>query len=245
MKGSAPSPIELGPRDRVFVLTGAGISSESGIATFRDANGLWEQHRVEDVASPEGFARDPSLVWRFYSERRSQALECSPNAAHHALAKLESALGERLFVCTQNVDPLHEAAGSQNLVHMHGELLRSRCSRCKTPSFHDSRAYASIDEVPPCTSCGALIRPDIVWFGEVPFELERIHQELSRATVFVTIGSSGVVYPAAGFVRAVQARKTSLRARAIYVGPEAPENVDGFDEHRIGRASDIVPTLFG
>lgn len=239
------TPLALGPADRVFVLTGAGISAESGIATFRDADGLWEKHRVEDVASPDGFARDPALVWRFYSERRAQCAACAPNAAHRALAALEEGLGERLFLCTQNVDPLHERGGSRRVVHMHGELFRTRCADCDAPGFEDAAAYSSLAIVPGCGACGGRLRPDIVWFGEMPLAMEEIQAELARCTVFVTIGSSGHVYPAAGFVRAVHTRRGAARARTIYVGPEAPANAGAFDEHRLGRAGDVVPGLFG
>jgi NAD-dependent deacetylase len=232
--------LPVGAGDFVFVLTGAGISAESGIATFRDANGLWEKHPVEAVASPEGWARDAELVWRFYSERRAQAVTCAPNPAHTALAELERAIGERLFLCTQNVDPLHERGGSRNVVHMHGELLRSRCERCDLPDFEDLKTYMTAREIPRC-ACGARIRPHIVWFGEVPFAMDVIADALARCTIFVTVGSSGVVYPAAGFVRAVRQRRG---VKAVYVGPEAPENAGVFDECRLGKAGEVVPALF-
>lgn len=186
------SQIAIGAHDRVFVLTGAGISAESGLATFRGADGLWEGHRVEDVASPEAWARDPELVWRFYSLRRKAAAAAGPNPAHLALAALERSLGERFFLCTQNVDDLHERAGSRRLVHMHGELFRSRCARCTRPAFADKRLYESRAEHPRC-ECGGRIRPDIVWFGEVPFHMERILEELQGCTVMLVVGTSGVV----------------------------------------------------
>jgi NAD-dependent deacetylase len=235
------APIALGADDRAFILTGAGISAESGIRTFRDANGLWEEYRFEEVASPEGWRRDPALVWRFYSQRRAQALECRPNAAHVALAELEREIGERLFLCTQNVDPLHERAGSTRAVHMHGELLKSRCESCDAPPFADERRYETLDAIATCR-CGSRIRPHIVWFGEVPFAMDTIGAELARATVFVTIGSSGAVYPAASFVSA--ARHKTPRARTVYVGPETPDNAGAFDECRIGKAGEAVPGLF-
>jgi NAD-dependent deacetylase len=223
----------------VFVLTGAGISAESGIKTFRDAGGMWEEHRFEDVASPEGWERDASLVWKFYSQRRAQALECKPNAAHHALAELERAIGDRLFVCTQNVDPLHEAAGSKSVCHMHGELLKTRCEDCDRAPFYDEQSY--VDRMPKC-ECGSRLRPHICWFGEVPFDLDLIAEKLNACDVFLTVGSSGVVYPAAGFVRAVKHR--SRPAYTIYVGPEVPDNAAGFDECRIGKAGEVMPSLF-
>ncbi len=245
-------PVVVGATDRVFVLTGAGISAESGIKTFRDAGGLWEEHRdgtsapgarrgqhqVEDVASPEGWRRDAQLVWRFYSLRRAQADTVSPNAAHIALGALERALGDRLFLCTQNVDPLHERGGSKRVLHMHGELMKSRCSRCDREPFEDHSGY--LDALPTCDRCGGAIRPHICWFGEVPFEMDTIGEQLQRATIFVTIGSSGAVYPAAGFVRAARA----LGQTTIYVGPEEPENASAFDECRLGKATDVVPSLF-
>jgi NAD-dependent deacetylase len=232
-------PLDVTTPVRVFVLTGAGISAESGIRTFRDAGGLWEEHRVEEVASPEGWAADPALVWRFYSLRRGQAATVKPNAAHVALARLEAAMGERLFVCTQNVDPLHERAGSTCVVHMHGELAKSRCEKGHAPPFDDEAQYLDRESLPRC-DCGGRIRPHICWFGEMPFEMDRITRALSRSDVFVTIGSSGAVYPAAGF--ALQARRAG--ARTIYVGPEEPDNASSFDECRIGKAGDVVPNLF-
>jgi NAD-dependent deacetylase len=233
--------LAVGADDRVFVLTGAGISAESGIATFRDANGLWENYRVEDVASPEGWSKDPEVVWRFYSERRAQAKTCAPNAAHQALAALEDKLATRLFLCTQNVDPLHERAGSRRAVHMHGELFKSRCesARCTSLPFVDAGEYKTLDAIPRCR-CGARIRPHICWFGEMPFEMDLIADALDACTIFVTIGSSGAVYPAAGFVRAAR----DVRARTIYVGPEEPDNASAFDECRLGKAGDAVPHLF-
>ncbi|MGH7439845.1 MAG: SIR2 family NAD-dependent protein deacylase [Polyangiaceae bacterium] len=235
-------PLAVGATQRVFVLTGAGISAESGISTFRDSNGLWEKYRFEEVASPEGWRADPEVVWRFYSARRAQAALCRPNRAHEALARLEKALGDRLFLCTQNVDDLHEQAGSTHLLHMHGELFRSRCESCDRAPFEDRGGYETVARC----ACGARIRPHIVWFGEVPFSMDRIAAELDACDVFVTIGSSGAVYPAAGFVSAVRAR--SLRggrpAITVYVGPEEPENADVFDECRLGKAGAAVPLLF-
>lgn len=224
---------------RVFVLTGAGISAESGIQTFRDAGGLWEQHSVEEVASPAGWAADPSLVWRFYSLRRAQAATVAPNAAHTALAALEIKLADRLFLCTQNVDPLHERAGSRRVFHMHGELMKSRCERDHFEPFDDESTYGDGGELPRCR-CGARIRPHICWFGEIPFHMDAVHEALSAANLFVTIGSSGAVYPAAGFVRVA----SRAGATTVYVGPEEPDNAGAFDECRLGTAAAVVPTLF-
>jgi NAD-dependent deacetylase len=230
------APLRIRNAQRVFVLTGAGISAESGIRTFRDAGGLWESYRFEEVASPEGWAAHPEVVWRFYAQRRAQAATCEPNAAHRALASAEARLGERFFLCTQNVDDLHERAGTTRLLHMHGELFRSRCeAMCRAP-FEDRAAHAAI----PHCACGARIRPHIVWFGEVPMGMDRIERELSSCDVFVTIGTSGAVYPAAAFVARARARAVPC----VYVGPEAPANAHLFDEYRVGKAGDAVPALF-
>lgn len=232
-------PLELGPSQRVFVLTGAGISAESGVKTFRDANGLWEEHRVEDVATPEAFLRDPRLVWRFYSERRQQLAEVKPNPAHLALAKVPN-----LFLCTQNVDPLHERAGSKQVLHMHGEIAKTRCSGCDRDPFEDAAGFY-FDELPRC-SCGSLLRPHVVWFGEVPLGMREIGEALDDCDLFVTVGSSGAVHPAAGFVthlRNVPNRRGRF-ARCIYVGLEKPENARSFDECRLGKAGDLLPGLF-
>jgi NAD-dependent deacetylase len=232
---SSFSPLQVGPSERLFVLTGAGISAESGIRTFRDAGGLWEEHRVEEVASPQGWAVDPEAVWRFYGQRRVQAASCAPNEAHLALGKLERALGDRLWLCTQNVDDLHEKGGSRRTHHMHGELFKSRCESCDRPPFEDRAAHTAI---PRCV-CGARVRPHIVWFGEVPLGMDAIAQALDACSLFVTIGTSGAVYPAAGLVAAVRGR-----ARTVYVGPEEPDNARMFDECRLGRAGEVVPRLF-
>jgi NAD-dependent deacetylase len=232
-------PIRLRKTDRVVVLTGAGISAESGIPTFRDANGLWENHAVEAVASPEGFASDPALVWRFYSERRAGVLSCKPNAAHSALAYLESQL-ESFLLVTQNVDPLHELAGSKNIIHMHGELFKTRCEResCTRPPFEDQRTY--LEALPACT-CGGMLRPHIVWFGEMPFEMHTIKRAVQACDVFITVGSSGAVYPAAGLASEITYRRSSGEsARAIYVGLEEPQNAASFQELRLGKATEAL-----
>jgi NAD-dependent deacetylase len=192
------------------------------------------------VASPDGWAQDAGVVWRFYSERRAQAAQCAPNPAHVALAKLEEALGDRLFLCTQNVDPLHERAGSRRVHHMHGELFRSRCERCDAADFVDAATYSSVAAIPRC-ACGGRLRPHIVWFGEMPLGLDVIANELDRCDLFVTVGSSGAVYPAAGFARQIRSRKG---VRAVYVGPEEPDNAGSFDECRLGKAGQVVPGLF-
>ncbi|HET9250589.1 MAG TPA: NAD-dependent deacylase [Candidatus Eisenbacteria bacterium] len=232
--GSAAGP-------RVFVLTGAGISAESGIPTFRGVNGLWNGWRIEEVASPRAFERDPLLVWRFYSERRAGARDKEPHAGHRALAELEAALGERMFLCTQNVDHLHERAGSRRVAHMHGRLFQSRCSqpRCTLEPFDDDRVYLERDSLPTCPRCGSLVRPHICWFGEVPFELERIEAALLACDLCLVVGTSGVVYPAAGFVEVA----ASKGARTVYIGPEEPGNSEAFDELVHGPASVRLPEV--
>ena len=230
--------LAISSSDRVFILTGAGVSAESGIPTVRDAGGLWRNYRFEDVASPQAWHRDPHLVWDFYSMRRRVASGAKPNPAHFALAALERSLGDRLFLCTQNVDNLHEEAGSSRVVHMHGELFKSRCDSCSRPAFDDAQLYEAPVEVPLC-SCGGGIRPHICWFGETPFHLDRIFAALGDCTVFMAIGTSGTVEPAASF--AAHARG---RAETFYVGPEAPANRFEFDKCFLGKAGELLPGLF-
>jgi len=231
--------VKISSSDRVFILTGAGISAESGIPTFRGVNGLWRNYPIEEVASPDAWVRDPKLVWEFYSVRRRVASSAKPNPAHFAIAKLENALRDRLFVCTQNVDNLQEQAGSRRIVHMHGELFKSRCDTCNRSPFDDFNFYEQPFEIPQC-GCGGLIRPHICWFGEVPFDLDEIYRRLSRSTLFIAIGTSGEVQPAAGLVANV-----ADHARTIYVGPENPANASLFKEHYQGNATDVLPSLFG
>ena len=232
--------IEIGPEDRVFVLTGAGISAESGIATFRDADGLWDGVRPEDVSTPEGWRRDPRLVWEFYSARRKAAADKKPNPAHKALAQLEAAIGDRLLICTQNVDDLHEQAGSTRVLHIHGNLFQSRCESCGRTPFLDRDIH--LDEIPKCRSCNGKIRPNIVWFGEVPLHLDRILRELEFCTIFVAIGTSGVVHPAASFV--ATAKLKGVVRTTCYVGPEEPANRILFNQVILGNAGDVLPGLF-
>jgi NAD-dependent deacetylase len=224
--------------DRLFVLTGAGISAESGLATFRGSGGLWDGHRVEEVATPEAWQNDPELVWRFYSMRRREALAAQPNPGHLALAAMEDRLGERFYLCTQNVDDLHERAGSRRLHHMHGTLFQSRCVRCDVP-FTDHAVYETAASLPRCSECGAPVRPHIVWFGEIPLQMDAIHRELERATVLLVVGTSGSVYPAAGFVHLANRRGI----RTVYVGPEQPLNADAFGEVILGTAADLLPGM--
>lgn len=229
--------IEVSSTDRVFVLTGAGVSEESGIPTFRGVGGLWENHRVDEIATPAGWKKNPRLVWEFYSARRQAARKAKPNPAHIALAKFEKKLQGRLFVCTQNVDNLHEQAGSKNVVHMHGELFKNRCDSCDRLPFDDVGLYVGPTEVPRC-ECGGRIRPHICWFGEMPFELDKIFNALAKCTIFLAIGTSGKIYPAAGFVA-----KVAGRARTIYVGPVRPENAAFFAKRYKGKAGNVVPSL--
>jgi NAD-dependent deacetylase len=230
--------IEISPQDRVFVLTGAGISAESGIPTFRGAGGLWRNYRFEEVASSFAWQRDPRLVWEFYSMRRRVASEAKPNPGHFALAELERRLRDRLFLCTQNVDNLHEQAGSQHVVHMHGELFKSRCDACRRAAFDDVQTYAPPAEIPRC-ECGGQIRPHICWFGEVPFDMDRIVPALDACTLFVAIGTSGVVEPAASFVARIRGR-----SRSVYIGPQEPANKSAFTECCLGKAGEVLPGSF-
>jgi NAD-dependent protein deacetylase/lipoamidase len=232
--------ILIGASDHVFVLTGAGISAESGLPTFRAEDGLWAGFRVEDVCTPDAWRRDPAGVWAFYSARRASGQEANPNPAHLALAELEKALGDRFFLCTQNVDDLHERAGSMRLLHMHGELAKSRCEReCGRAPVEDRAIYQNLAEVGRC-GCGGRLRPHIVFFGEIPLEMERIQNEMAKATLMTVVGTSGSVYPAANFVH--WARQGG--ARTIYVGPEKPLNAQAFTNVVLGKAGEVMPGLF-
>jgi NAD-dependent deacetylase len=232
--------IRIAPNDRVFVLTGAGISAESGLPTFRAEDGLWAGYRVEDVCTPDAWQRDPAGVWEFYSARRASGWDAQPNAGHVALAELEKQLGDRFFLCTQNVDDLHERAGSQRLLHMHGELAKARCEwECGRAPVEDRTVYADLAAVPRC-ACGGRLRPHIVFFGEIPLEMDRIQAEIAKATLMVVVGTSGSVYPAANFVH--WARQGG--ARTVYVGPERPLNAHAFTNVVLGKAGAVMPGLF-
>jgi NAD-dependent deacetylase len=234
------SQITIASDDRVFVLTGAGISAESGLPTFRASDGLWAGSRVEEVCTPEAWERDPWRVWEFYAARRAAGALAKLNPGHFALAELEAKLGERFFLCTQNVDDLHEQAGSRRLVHMHGELTKAHCENdCGRPPVEDRAIYQSLAEVGRC-ACGGRMRPHIVFFGEIPLEMERIEQEIARATLMVVVGTSGSVYPAASFVH--WARQHD--ARTVYVGPEPPLNASAFTYVVEGKAGEVLPGLF-
>lgn len=222
---------------KVVVLTGAGISAESGLKTFRDNNGLWEEHSIEDVATPEGFERNPKLVYRFYNQRRKQLLgpDVKPNVAHNALAKLEEYLGRNFTLITQNVDDLHERAGSKNVLHMHGSLLSARC----LVSERSCAIFSDLDHSNHCECCQPSnhLRPDIVWFGEVPKFMPQIEECLSQADLFISIGTSGTVYPAAGFVRL----SNHSGALSVELNMEPSSAQNEFAERYYGPATELVP----
>jgi NAD-dependent deacetylase len=230
MRAAASHP--GGPR--IVVLTGAGVSAESGLGTFRDAGGLWARVDLAAVATPEGFARDPARVHDFYNARRAQARAAVPNAAHHALARLGAALGGRLTLVTQNIDDLHRRAGSEAVIEMHGAVMRALCAVCG----QRWEAPAVMDAADPCPFCGlAATRPDVVWFGEMPYEIERIEAALAGCDHFVAIGTSGSVWPAAGFVEAAAA----AGARTLALNLEPSDNDRAFGERRLGPATRTVP----
>lgn len=218
----------------IVILTGAGVSAESGVATFRGPGGLWEGHRVEDVCTPEALAHDPVLVHRFYDERRAKLATVEPNAAHAALARLDAEWPGELLLVTQNVDDLHERAGSRRLIHMHGELKSALCAEC------DMRVPWANGLAPRsrCATCGApSLRPDIVFFGEMPYQMEAIDAAISRADLFVSIGTSGAVYPAAGFVRTARYHG----ADTLELNLDRSEGSAWFGESRLGPAGTLVP----
>jgi NAD-dependent deacetylase len=219
----------------IVILTGAGVSAESGLATFRGPDGLWEGHRVEDVATPEAFSRDPALVHAFYDARRAKLASVEPNAAHRALARLDAEWPGELLLVTQNVDDLHERAGSKRLLHMHGELTSGWCLECNE-RFAWAGPMGEGAFCPHCSTVGQ-VRPDIVWFGEMPYEMDRIEDVLRRCDLFVSIGTSGAVYPAAGFVQT--ARYCGAQTLEINLDPSLASFM--FDECRTGPARTLVP----
>jgi len=218
----------------IVILTGAGISAESGLGTFRDTDGLWTQYDLNDVATPEGFARNPDLVQDFYNQRRANCRGAQPNAAHEALAQLERLHRGDIMIVTQNVDDLHERAGSNGVIHMHGQLDRALCGACQH-RWPAPQTMATTDRCPACESQST--RPDVVWFGEMPYHMEVISSALARAELFVSIGTSGNVYPAAGFVR--EARL--FGAQTLELNLEPSEGASDFQEAILGPASQIVP----
>ncbi|MEM9248747.1 MAG: NAD-dependent deacylase [Pseudomonadota bacterium] len=220
--------------DKVVILTGAGVSAESGLGTFRDVGGLWDQYDLEDVATPQGYARDPALVHGFYNARRANCLGARPNAAHVALARLEAAWQGEVVLITQNIDDLHERAGHREVHHMHGALLRALCGACA----HRWDAPAEMSPATLCPQCAApAARPDVVWFGEMPYGMERIEDHLVAADLFVSIGTSGTVYPAAGFV----AEAAAHGAATLELNLDPTETSPLFEERRLGPATAIVP----
>ena len=237
----------------IVILTGAGISAESGLQTFRAADGLWEGHRVEDVATPEAFVRDPALVHQFYDARRARLSEVVPNAAHVALARLDAEWGGALLIVTQNVDDLHERAGAKRLLHMHGEVRKGWCLRCNerfawdgamaprdTPPTSSAAPQDERNRCPSCETVG-MVRPDIVWFGEMPYGMDRIEAALMKADLFVSMGTSGAVYPAAGFVQTAK----YCGAATLEINLEPSLGSVSFDERRNGLASELVPVWVG
>ncbi len=220
--------------EKIVILTGAGISAESGLGTFRDEGGLWAQHRIEDVATPEGFARNPALVHGFYNARRVQAAKAQPNDAHKALARLQREWPGEVIIVTQNVDGLHEAGGAEDVIHMHGTLAGALCGAC-------GHRWTSPDEMAvgePCPACAnTSARPDVVWFGEMPYHMDAIYDHLAGASVFAAIGTSGQVYPAAAFVH----EAIAAGARTIELNLEPSQGVSSFDETRFGPATETVP----
>jgi len=227
----------LKPTDTIVVLTGAGISKESGLDTFRDTGGVWSRYSLEEVATPEGFGRNPDLVHEFYNARRRNLRDAGvePNAGHLALARLEQEWPGEVLVVTQNIDDLHERAGSRNLIHMHGELLKVRCRHCHTIVAHADDLSLAV----ACTSCARPggMRPHVVWFGEIPLEMERIGEALHRSRLFLSIGTSGNVYPAAGFVR--EARFGG--AYTVELNLEPSQGATLFDRCIHGPATEVVP----
>lgn len=224
--------------NRIVILTGAGISKESGLDTFRDADGLWSKVSLEDVATPEGYHRNPEMVLEFYNERRRQLLagNIRANAAHEALARLEREFPGEVLLVTQNVDHLHEQAGSTNLIHMHGEMLKVRCEHCRdVREWHEDLTVALA-----CPTCGGTggMRPHVVWFGEMPFEMDTIFEALSRCDLFLSVGTSGNVYPAAGFV---QQARMEARAHTVELNMEPSEGATLFVEADYGPATQVVP----
>lgn len=227
----------IGQGARIVILTGAGISRESGLHTFRDPDGIWAHHRVEDVATPEAFARNPAAVHGFYNARRRGLMDpaIQPNAAHRTLAELERRWAGEVLLVTQNIDDLHERAGSKNLIHMHGEILKRRCGACG--DVQPCREDLAIDlACPACASVGTL-RPHVVWFGEMPLEMDRIFAALADADLFLSIGTSGTVYPAAGFV----AEARAAGAHTVELNLEPSEGRSLFHEALHGPATEIVP----
>ena len=222
--------------NHIVVLTGAGLSAKSGLHTFRDKDGIWSKYDYREVATPEGYSRNPVLVLDFYNQRRRQNADVKPNAAHHALARLEADYPGKVLVVTQNIDPLHEVAGSKNLIHMHGEISKALCGACgrRHPIGHKDLTLEAV--CPVCAKTGSM-RPDVVWFGEMPYQMDRIYDALGVCDLFISVGTSGTVYPAAGFV--LEARRAG--AHTIELNLEPSEGISIFHEAIHGRATEVVP----
>lgn len=225
------------PYDHIVVLTGAGLSAESGLSTFRDKDGIWSRYRIEDVATPEAFARNPEMVLDFYNTRRNTTGDVKPNSAHIALAKLEAEYLGTVTTVTQNVDPLHEQAGTKNLIHMHGEILKVLCNHCGNRAPREAELTVDMR----CKQCGNAggMRPDVVWFGEMPYHMEKIHAALTQCDLFLSIGTSGNVYPAAGFV----AQAGAAGAHTVELNLEPSAGISSFDAAIHGKATEIVPAF--
>ncbi len=243
------TPLPIRKATRVLVLTGAGVSAESGIATFRAGGGLWEKHRVEQVASMEGFVEDPQLVWRFYSERRKGVLAAEPNAGHYALAELEQRLGDRFLLTTQNVDGLHARAGSERMLELHGNVCMTRCLLCAREPFVDETLY--LDSLPKCELCGeegrdTILRPHIVWFGEsldgwVLSQIDDFISEAGSDLLFLAIGTAGAVYPAASLVDVAR----RVGGVSYLINLDEADNASQFEHVIRGKSGEVLPRLFG
>lgn len=229
--------MQINPKTRIVVLTGAGISSESGIKTFRDTGGLWENHRIDQVATIDAFVSNPELVWDFYKERWRNCANVMPNKGHHALVILESYSRTNFTLVSQNVDGLHQRAGSKNVLNMHGSLDSCFCTKCRVK--YPMEYFIDTPGIPYCPACQGMLRPDIVWFGEIPYYLYEIENALKECDLFILVGSSGVVYPAAGFVMTAKL----MGAKTVCINLEKPDNYNFFDEFYIGRSGDLLPEL--
>jgi NAD-dependent deacetylase len=238
MPDTSLPPDAARPDSRIVILTGAGLSAESGLHTFRDRGGIWERYELSEVATPEAFARNPAFVLDFYNQRRRANADVKPNAAHEALARLEREHGGEVWVVTQNIDPLHEMAGAHNLIHMHGEITKALCAEC---GHREAWGMADILPDSTCMACGTIgrMRPDVVWFGEMPYEMDRIFTLLAQADLFVSIGTSGTVYPAAGFVEIAR----EAGAHTLELNLEPSEGASLFHHAVQGKATQTVSAL--
>ncbi|MCH9808534.1 MAG: NAD-dependent deacylase [Alphaproteobacteria bacterium] len=223
----------------IVILTGAGLSAESGLATFRDKDGIWAKYDHSDVATPEGFARNPELVYEFYNMRRREGIKAEPNAAHQALATLQNKYDGNVHIVTQNIDNLHELAGASNVIHMHGEMAKAMCTHCEARSPWNENLSASL-KCPECELIGGM-RPNVVWFGEMPYRMDEIAAALASCDLFISIGTSGNVYPAAGFVAAA----TEVGAHTVELNLEPSDTASQFNDTHHGPATEVVPAYVG